>query len=238
MPNYAEQIDKEVESINAPAAYVAFRTFLGAIDALQHGLPKKLDRTIWRNQSGVVQSQIMMAFRFFGLVDSEDRPTPALQRLVDHPQKRPEHMSALLLHSYRDLIDHDLTKMSPKMLEQAMEQYNVSGDTRRKAITFFLQAAKFAELPMHPLLSAQIRSTPTKRRKKTREVAGRSEELQNQSAASASNSAGSVKTILLRSGGTLTLSVVADVFAMSAEDRSFVFGLIDELQNYEKGPQQ
>jgi hypothetical protein len=231
MPNYVEQIDRDVEAINAPAAYIAFRTFLGAIDALQHGVPKKLDRTIWRNQSGVVQSQIMMAFRFFGLVDAEDRPTPALERLVDHPEKRVEHIAALLQHGYRDLIAHDLTKMSPKMLEQAMEQYNVSGDTRRKAITFFLQAARFAELPMHPLLSAQIRSAaPSKRRRKAREGNSRPETPLSQ--------LGTSKVILLDSGGTLTLSVAADVFSMSAEDRSFVFGLIDELQKYEKGAEK
>ena len=115
-----------------PAAYLPFKTFLSSIEALEHGLPKKLDRSIWK-QSGIVQGQIMMALRFFNLVDELDQPTPALQRLVDSPDKRQEHIAALLSYAYKDILSHDLTKMTPKMLEEYMGQYNVSGDTRRKA---------------------------------------------------------------------------------------------------------
>lgn len=235
MPTSTEAREQEAERTAAPAAYTAFRTFLGAIDALEHGIPKQIDRTIWRSQSGVVQSQIMMAFRFFGLVDQNDCPTVALQRLVDNPEKRHEHIRALLHHAYRDLIDHDLTKMSPRMLDEAMEQYHVSGDTKRKAVSFFLQAARFAELPMHPMLLAQIRTTSgTRRKRKQKEPSNR---LSEGTASVNANTPqqGSVRTIVLRSGGTLTLSISADVFAMSAEDRGFIFGLIDNLQKYEKG---
>ena len=65
------------------AAYLPFRTFLSAIESLEHGIPKNIDRTIWRNQSGVTQSQILMAFRFFGLVDDSDQPTELLHELVE-----------------------------------------------------------------------------------------------------------------------------------------------------------
>lgn len=222
-------------SSEIPAAYLPFRTFLGAIEALEHGIPKSIDRTIWRTQSGVVQSQIMMGLRFFSLVDEQDRPTPALHRLVDGKENRQEHIRALLLHAYHSIVEHDLTKMTPKMLEDAMEEFHVTGDTKRKAITFFLQAAKYAELPMHPLLLGQIRNTFGRRKRRVKELGLAIGEQIPQMAESVAVQQGSVKTLDLKSGGKLTLAISVDVFSMSAADRQFVFGLIDKLQEYEKG---
>ncbi len=228
-----EALAPETSRRDVPAAYVPFRTFLGAIDSLEHGIPRQIDRTIWRSQSGVVQSQIMMALRFFGLVNDEDKPTPALQRFVDQKQRRQEHIAALLRYSYRDLIDRDLTKMTPRMLDEAMEQYHVTGETKRKAVTFFLQAAKFAELPLHPLLSGQIRNTGPRKKRSRKDNGGGEEPAPPQPITSPPH--GSVKTLELKSGGTLTLSISVDVFSMSSEDRKFVFGLIDRLQEYQSG---
>lgn len=43
------------------------------------------------------------------------------------------------------------------------------------------------------------------------------------------------KTITLRSGGKLTVKAEFDPFGLSAEDRAFVYGLCDNLANYESG---
>jgi hypothetical protein len=223
-----------------PAAYLPFKTFLSAIETLEHGLPKKIDRTIWRSQSGITQSQIMMALRFFGLLNDQDEPTAALQRLVDQKDKRKEMVGSLLRHSYRSIIEHDLTKMTPKMLDEAMEEYNVSGDTKRKAVAFFLRAAKFAEVPMHPLLAAQIRNTAGagKRRKK----AAAKPSMKGHYVANIGGVAGvahdsprgSTKTVRMSGGGYITLSISADPFTLPAEERQFVFDLIDKLQKYQR----
>jgi hypothetical protein len=44
---------------------------------------------------------------------------------------------------------------------------------------------------------------------------------------------GTSRTVKLLSGGTLTISATLDLFALSSGDRSFVFKLIDELEDYE-----
>jgi hypothetical protein len=41
------------------------------------------------------------------------------------------------------------------------------------------------------------------------------------------------RTIDLRCGGTVTLSVRANLFEMAPEDRTFVFSLIDRLAEYQ-----
>jgi hypothetical protein len=154
-----------VKANATPAPYLPFLTFKGAVEALEQGVPKKIDRTIWRNQSGLMQTQILMALRFFKLVDDNDAPTDLLHDLVEVKENRPAMVAKLLNFSYTALIDHDLTKMTPKMLEDEMERYHVTGDTKRKAVTFFLKAAKYAGFPMHPLLASQVRNTGPRKRK-------------------------------------------------------------------------
>lgn len=234
MVEQAETLAPQAASRKAPAAYVPFRTLLSAVEALEHGVPRKLDRTIWRSQSGVIQSQIMMAFRFFNLVDEDDRPTPALHRLVANPDQRSEHVKALLHYAYHDIIDHDLTKMTPRMLEEAMDHYSVTGDTRRRAISFFLQAAKYAELPMHPLLLGQTRNTGSRKRKAKKPgcVAEMNGAADPKYVTPPPAQIGSTKSVRLSNGGMLTLSISADPFTLPTRDRNFVFELIDKLQEY------
>lgn len=234
MVEQVETLAPKVASRKAPAAYVPFRTFLGAVEALEHGVPRRLDRTIWRSQSGVIQSQIMMAFRFFNLVDEDDRPTQALHRLVASPEQRPEHVKALLHYGYRDIIDHDLTKMTPRMLEEAMDSYSVTGETKRRAVRFFLQAAKYAELPMHPLLLGQTRNTgPRKKRANKRTVdQPNTHFVVTPTTTESGITARNTREIQLSSGGTVTLSLSYDPFALSEEDRKFVFELVDKLKVY------
>ncbi len=48
-----------------------------------------------------------------------------------------------------------------------------------------------------------------------------------------SRSTGSTKTVELGSGARLSLTVAADLFAISAEDRKFVLSLVEMLEGYE-----
>jgi len=64
--------------------YLPFKTFLSSLDTLSQGVPPKLDRSCWKNQSGVNQGLIMSAYRFFGLVDPGDSSTDTLVTLALH----------------------------------------------------------------------------------------------------------------------------------------------------------
>jgi|SRR5579872_6054048 len=221
------------ENNKQSAPYLPFRTFLGSLDALNHGVPPLIDRSIWRTQPGGVQGQIMGALRFFNLIDEGNKPTENLRRLIEKPEHREKAIRALLEWSYADLIKGDLTKMTAKMLEDGMEQYGVSGETKKKAVTFFLQAAKFADLALSPYLQAQIRATPGTRRKRRREAI----EVELPAGAVITGqvvgSAGNAKTIDLKSGGRVSITVSIDPFSLAKADRDFVFELIDKLSEYE-----
>jgi hypothetical protein len=216
------------------AAYLPFRTFTSSLDALEHGIPKQIDRTIWRNQSGIVQSQILTAFRFLGFVDGSDHPTQLLHDYVEQKEQRKQTMVKVMKTAYADVIRHDLTKMTPKMLDDSFDTFGVSGDTKRKAVTFFLKAAKFADIPMHPLLAAQVRNTgPRSKRKAERKNGDDAPAAIKITTGTPSGvQASNTRSVLLKSGGTVTMTLIYDPFSLSLEDRQFVFELIDKLQQY------
>ena len=203
--------------------YVPFKTFVTALDAFEAGLPNQLDRSVWPSYSGAIQGQLLGAFRFLGLMDEGNCPTPALGELVSKRGARRELLRGLIERHYRTLVALDLTRTSPRQLDEAMHQYGLSGATHKKAISFFLQAAQFAGLPISVLLKAKTR-TAAFGHKRT-------------AAAAAPETPGAAlaKTVRLRNGGTLTVTVSLDLFSLGGEDRKLVFDLIDRLQEYESG---
>jgi hypothetical protein len=221
--------------------YLPFKTFLSSLDALSHGVPPKLDRTLWRSQSGVTQGLIMNAYRFFGLVDDEpdasDSSTDYLDKMAKHPDKRPEVLRFLIEAQYEPILEkHDLTKMTLKMLEDAFEQaFSVSGGTKQKAITFFLKAAKFADMPLSPYLSSLLRATRKKRgpRQRGQQENGVTEQVHIPFVPDQACETASTHSVRLVSGGRLTVSITANPFKMPQDDRQFVFSIVDQLQKYE-----
>jgi hypothetical protein len=223
------------EGIKQSAPYLPFKTFLSALEALNHGVPPIIDRSIWRTQPGGVQGQIMGALRFFKLIDEGNRPTENLRRLVEKKEHREKAIRALLEWSYVDLIKGDLTTMTAKMLEDGIEQYNVSGETKKKAVTFFLQAAKFGDLALSPYLQSQIRATPGTRRRRRKEEGDVEAGVESTSSLVVSSVGGHTQTVELKSGGSVTITVSINPFDLEQADRTFVFDLVDKLKAYAKG---
>lgn len=210
-----------MEAARLAVPYVPFRTFLAALDALERGIPNQLDRSVWPSYSGAIQGQLLGAFRFLGLMDEGNCPTPALRGLAAKRESRRELLRALLERHYQPLIALDLTRTSPRQLDDAMRQYGLSGATHKKAMSFFLKAAQYTGLPLSVLLKAKTRSAAFGHRRAV--------------PASEPPASAISKTVRLRSGGTLTVAASLDLFTLAAEDRQFVFDLIDRLQNYEGG---
>lgn len=198
--------------------YVPFRTFLTALETLERGFPNQLDRSLWPSYSGAIRGQLLGALRFLGLMDEGNCPTAELRELVTKKDGRRALLRRLLEKHYAPLVALDLGRTSPHQLDEAMRQYGLSGATHKKAISFFLQAAQYAGLPLSVLLRAKTRGSGGGPRRH-REPAAEAPAV--------------TKTVRLKSGGTLTLTALVDFFSLSAGDRQFVFELIDKLQSYE-----
>jgi hypothetical protein len=221
-------------------AYVPFKTFLSAIESLKQGVPVNINRTVWPTYSGVMISQVLGTFRFLGLIQQSGVPTDDLHKLVDEEANRKALLRKLIVRSYTFLAKRDLTKMDLGSLQNAMREYDVTGATLKKAITFFLQLTRYAELPMSPYLLKQTRvSGPRKRRNATSRTTQNGDDRADDFIVPPSS--GPSKTISLNRGVSLTLQTSADTFQMTPEDRGFVLKLLDQIEEYEgrvKGQQE
>jgi hypothetical protein len=223
------------DSDKSPVAYVPWGTFKNAVESLVSGIPNRVDRSVFSGLSGGVQYQLLAALKFLGFADADERPTETLRRLaVADEEVRKERLREAFRSKYAPVFELELTNATPAELEEVFtEAYGISGTTRVKAIRFFLAGADYLGIPVSTLLSKARKANGASLRrsranKKTTKT--RSEPLPSMPPAAAS---GTSKVVNLKSGGTLTVSATLDLFSLSPTDRSFVFQLIDKLEDYE-----
>ncbi len=220
------------ESKNVPP-YLPYKTLLSSLENLGQGIPPKIDRSIWKNQPGTVQSQILSAYKFLGLMTDTTGPTDTLRDLVQHRATPAVTLKKIIEDKYSPILSHDLGTMTIKMLNDEFERvFAVESETKKKCVRFFLQAVKANGFTLSKFLLDQTRvsSGPRKKRGPKRELEAVDDFDDDVDAAPA---AGTEKIITLKSGGQLSVSLSVDLFALSSSDRMFVFGLIDSLQEYE-----
>lgn len=213
--------------------YLPYKTLISSLENLGQGIPPRIDRSIWKNQPGTVQSQILSAYRFLGLMLETTEPTDALRELVKHRQSPTAILKKILEEKYKPILSHDLATMTITMLNAEFEQsFGVDGETKKKGIRFFLQAAKANGFVLSRFLLDQTRTsggTRKKRNGKRESDEDTVEDLEEEE----TTAKGPERTIALNSGGQLTISISVDLFELSSSDRDFVFGLIDSLRKYE-----
>ena len=141
-------------------------------------------------------------------------------------------MSTILAEKYSRLLKLAEENATPRQMQDVFTEMGVTGSTLRKAVTFFIKACDFAEVKVPPNWSRLPSPTPTKgetpRKARKKAKAGATDP-----AGEASGQAGEdVDSLELNSGGTVTLSVSANMMQMSPEDREWLFGLIDQFKSY------
>ena len=218
----------------AVVAYVPFKTFISAIEALENGIPQQIDTSVWPSYSGAIQSQLLNAFRFLGLTSDSGSPSADLKRLVQDKPNRKAHLRKILESAYKRIVDLDLTKVSPRHFQESMREYGMTGETHKKVVSFFVQAAKYTELPMSPLLRRRVRAGG----RRAAAPSGGGTRTEVTVPESHPRSQEMSKTIQLKSTGRVTVNIEANFLEMETDDRHFVFELIEKLQKYEKQKQR
>lgn len=234
------------EDAQKAAVYVAWTTFKNAVDQLVQGVPNVIDRTVFPGLSGGVQSQLFAGMRFLGLISDKSVPLPSLRELaVPDEAVRKVKLKEILQQSYGHLFALDLEKTTPgQLLEQMRTSYQVSGDTADKAMRFFLSAVEYVGVPVSPLFKTSKPANgnggaPVTRRKGRKPKTPKIDPLVTPAPQPENPTpAGESRSVTLRSGGTLTISASTGFLSLSSVDRTFVFGLIDKLEEYEKNSSQ
>lgn len=228
-----------IESGKTPP-YVAFSTFQTSLERLSAGgVPNQIDRSIWGSFSGAVQGQLIIAYRYLGLIDAFDNPTDALHRFVDASGEGQKAQLAIILkRSYPSLFALDLKRATPKQVSEGIAGLGVSGETAKKARSFFIKAAQFAGVEVSSLLTERQRK-PVSANGGTRRTTSPKPRIPKGRAKSqipqtpSAPAGGQSQTVELKTGGSLTLTLSVNLLEMKGADREFVLGLIDKIQEYE-----
>lgn len=179
-----ETVDGAGAGSGFTAPYIPFKTLLNLIQRMaDEGMPDRIDRTYLGNQSGVMQTYLIKTLKSLELIRGEQgEVTDTLRELVSQPEARPELVGNLLRRYYPEAMSLGQGATHGQLEEKFAKHYDVSGDTKRKAITFFLNAAQFAGVPVSPHFkmprsgssTPRARTTNGQRRTKRRSQTGSS----------------------------------------------------------------
>lgn len=220
------------------AVYVPWKTFWNSLNQLKNGVPGQIDRTVFPGMAGALQSQLFSGYKFLGLMDDAGKPTDLLNRLaVAEDDQRRILVAQILRERYPKIFDLNLKQATLAQVSDVFsDSYNVGGDTKDRALRFFLVAAEFAGIELSSFIKGAKRTT--RRARNNGAQSGRQQRAtgfddDEEDAEEQPPAGGTSKTIQLKSGGTVTVSASLDVFSLKPEDRNFVFELIDKLNAYE-----
>ena len=130
--------------------YISFLGFKLLIRLLKKdGIPQRIDRSILRGVPNAAPNQVAAALGYLGLTDADGRPQPMLHRLVETFGTDPwqYELAAMVRLAYPAMFELDLSSVTPAQFEARFaESYPGTREVQRKSRTFFLHAAREAEL--------------------------------------------------------------------------------------------
>lgn len=156
---------------DAPPPYFAFRTLTNTLDLMKEkGVPNRVDRTFLVGMSGAGQTQFIAGLKSLGLIDANGNVQTRLTELAqDTPADRKRLLGEILRERYPEAVDLGTTNATTGQLMEIFKEYGVTGDTARKAIAFYLNAARYAgDVPLSPLFQTPKVTAGTGTRKRRR----------------------------------------------------------------------
>ena len=216
---------KRSEQIPPYISYRSFRNFLAELKA--RGLPSRIDRSVMAHKSGTLQSQLLIALRFLGLIREQGQPTEYLRALVEGDEKQARSAMAQVLRSSYSFILRDevgLESATSHQAEELFQRTGASGETVRRCLAFFMAAARYSGLPVSPYIQPH--------RKKRSARAKRPEPSPAPKSPPDRLPAADSQWLRLSSGGNVSLEFSVNLFELDPKDREFVFGLIDLFREY------
>jgi hypothetical protein len=133
--------------------YMSFTSFLTLLDRIEeNGPPNQFDRSFFGNISGSIVAQNMGTLRFFGLLDGKVPRQPLLSSLTS-PAGRKAVLRQLIEEKYPEAVRLGEQRGTAGQLDQTFKDRGLNGATVRKAVTFYLQAADYAGIPVSPHFS-------------------------------------------------------------------------------------
>ncbi len=151
---------KETEKKLLPP-YVPYKTFGNFCENLKAiGIPQRIDRSVMKSMSGGLQGQLMLSLGYLNLITDDGTPTDTLEHFVQSEgTKKQEVLREILTSSYGFIFMDglQLDRATASQFRERFEQTAATGDTLRKCMAFFLNAAKVAGME----LSSYLKKVPS-----------------------------------------------------------------------------
>lgn len=154
---------KEVSARKPP--FLSFTTLTNFLDQfVDSTVPSHIDKSVFpASMSGGNQVYLQNALKYLGLVSEDNVPKDEFHSLVAaNEQDKARIWSEILHREYAFLLkDIELDRATTRIVVDKFKEIGMSGDTIRKAMTFFLHAAKAAKLTVSPHIKAPRPVPPT-----------------------------------------------------------------------------
>jgi hypothetical protein len=237
----------EVPLLSELPAYVPFSRFVNLLDRLESaGIPPRIERSQWgASMSGALGGQLFSSLRFLELIDGAGQPLPALAELVPK-EKRRSALANLLRRRYGGIFDAaDPGHAKRGHLDQAFTAaFTVGGDTRRKAVTFFLKASDYAGVQLSK--DVDLRASPRRRsgRGPRNGIAQRlpganyshsDSDGWSEHGTDAAQNGQYARTLVLGTHGSITLAIRVNLLTLNDEYRTKLLRLIDAFRDLDSG---
>lgn len=131
----------------AKPPYISFRTLSNLWERLAtDGFPARIDKSFLESTAGGYATVVIASLRWLDYLHEDGRPTDALKQLVTADEaQRKSRLAATLRDKYPGLEDAARANQTQsQFLDYFTETWGLAGDTRRKAVAFYLGAAKWA----------------------------------------------------------------------------------------------
>jgi hypothetical protein len=142
----ASETQAATASTSVAPPYFAFKTLTNMLVKMEeHGPPNRVDRSFLGGMSNAGQTQFIAGLKSLGLIADDQSSLAPLSALVTNPDERPALIGELVRRRYPEAVELGKTNATTDELVKIFkDHYGVQGDTARKAIAFFLQAAQYA----------------------------------------------------------------------------------------------
>lgn len=142
----------EITTRKPPA--LSFKTLTNFLEQFQDkSVPSHIDRSIFpSSMSGGNQAYLQGALKYLGLISEQNVPSEYFVRLTSTPKEEKGAIWREIVNRAYGFVlnDVDITRATTKIVVDRFKEQGISGDTVRKAITFFQHAGKEAGIKMSP----------------------------------------------------------------------------------------
>lgn len=159
------------------APYMGWATWLRLLEGLKTFIPPYFDRSYFDSLgfSGTQRSQAVRTLLFLDLITESKRPTDRLQRLTAARKEDYQRMfREVLENAYKPFFDNPGPENATVgTLEEYIKSTGASRGVVSKCVTFFLSAAKEADVSLSPQLSGELGRNKRKAGKAPRQLSSK-----------------------------------------------------------------